>query len=69
MAPEDDLREALALFGKGEYKKAFKAAETAQKKFENEGLPARAIEAQRVMADSLLNARDLRAATKVYEAC
>ncbi|NWF95537.1 MAG: tetratricopeptide repeat protein [Candidatus Thorarchaeota archaeon] len=67
MTPEDDLKEALDLFGRREYKKAAKAAEKAQKKFEKDGLHARAIEAQRVMADSLLNARDLKEASRVYE--
>ncbi|MHA1638015.1 MAG: tetratricopeptide repeat protein [Candidatus Thorarchaeota archaeon] len=64
--PEELLAEAVRLFQAKDFKNGLKNAENARKKFLKEGLPARAIEALRVMGDCALNARDLKKAHKLY---
>lgn len=64
--PEELLHEAVRLHQTSDYKKGLKTAEKARNKFLKEGLPARAIEALRVMGDCALNARDLKKAQKLY---
>jgi len=65
-SPEELLAEAVRLHQASDFKKGLKKAEEARKKFLKEGLPARAIEALRVMGDCAVNARDLKKAQKLY---
>ncbi|MHA1909779.1 MAG: tetratricopeptide repeat protein [Candidatus Thorarchaeota archaeon] len=64
--PEDLLHEAVRLHQASDFKKGFKSAEEARKKFLKEGLLARATEALRVMGDCAVNARDLKKAQNLY---
>ncbi len=64
---EEHLQNAVRLHQASDFKKGFKEAEKARKKFQKEGRADRAIEALRVMGDCTLNARDLRMAQKIYE--
>ncbi|RLI49696.1 MAG: hypothetical protein DRO73_05510 [Candidatus Thorarchaeota archaeon] len=64
---EEHLQEAYTLHRSGNYKKGMKEAQKARKRFLKEGLPGRAVEALRVMADCALNAHDFREAKRLYK--
>ncbi|MEM2142886.1 MAG: hypothetical protein QXS20_07005 [Candidatus Thorarchaeota archaeon] len=64
---EEHLQESYRLFSARDFKKAGKAAEKAFKEFSKHGPESRALESLRVMADSALNAREMKTARSLYE--
>jgi tetratricopeptide (TPR) repeat protein len=69
MSPEADelLQQAAKMHQESQFEKGFKLAEKARKLFLKNELPERAIEALRVMADCVINQRDLKKAKQLYE--
>jgi len=65
--PEQLLQKAVEFFGAAKFKEALKSSEQARTLFEKANQNDRAMEALRVMADSVLNSRDTGQATKFYQ--
>ncbi len=64
---EEYLQQAVQLHSTREFKKGFKSAENARKKFVKEKNLGRAMEALRVMGDCTINLRDLKKAKELYD--
>jgi tetratricopeptide (TPR) repeat protein len=65
--PEELLQEAVQMHQSSKFEKGFKLAEKARKTFLKDKRPDRAIEALRVMADCVINQRNLEKAKQLYE--
>ena len=65
--PDEILQEAAQMHQASQFEKGYKLAEKARKSFQKDNRPDRAIEALRVMADCIINKRDLKRAKQLYE--
>jgi tetratricopeptide (TPR) repeat protein len=65
--PEENLQEAVQMHQTSQFDRGFKLAEKSRKSFQKDKRPDRAIEALRVMADCVINKRDLKKAKQLYE--
>jgi tetratricopeptide (TPR) repeat protein len=65
--PDELLQEAVKMHQSSQFEKGFKLSEKARKSFLKDKRVDRAIEALRVMADCVINQRNLEKAKKLYE--